>query len=114
VEATWKRGMHERLWGAMRRVLIAAAGRAVTAGAFEDAERIFYFIVDRDPIAEDAFTAILRMHLDRGQHTEALRAYRRFMAALEEESGTQPGREMQELAARILAAPAAAGKRTQK
>jgi ATP/maltotriose-dependent transcriptional regulator MalT/DNA-binding SARP family transcriptional activator len=101
VDASWKREMHERLWGGMRRILIAGAARAQAAGDLEDAERILYFIVDRDPLAEDAFAAIVRMHLDRGQPTEALRAYRRCAAALDDELGTAPGRELQTLMASL-------------
>jgi len=107
VDAVWKREMHERLWGGMRRILIAGAGRAMVAGSMEDAERILYFIVDRDPIAEDAFAAILRMHLERGQPTEALRAYRRCAAALEDELGIEPGPELQALVARVETRPPA-------
>jgi ATP/maltotriose-dependent transcriptional regulator MalT/DNA-binding SARP family transcriptional activator len=107
MDASWKRVMHERLWGGLRRVLIAGAKRAQAAGDFEDAERILYFIVDRDPLAEDAYAAILRMHLDRGRPAEALRAYRRCAAALEDELGVEPGRELQALASEVEAKPAA-------
>ena len=103
LDAAWKRGMHERLWGGMRRILIAAASRAWEAGDVEDAERILYFIVDRDPLAEDAFAAIVRLNIDRGQPMEALRAYTRYAAALEDELGIEPGPELRALVSLVEA-----------
>jgi DNA-binding SARP family transcriptional activator len=94
----WVLPARERLWDRMRRMLLAFAGAAGRAGESEQALRIYHFIADLDPLAEDAFLALMRHFALLGHKAEALRAYERCAAALAAELGATPGAALQALA----------------
>jgi two-component SAPR family response regulator len=102
-DAAWARDAHERLWGRTRRQLIESARALRASGDNAQAERVLSFVVDRDPLAEDAFAELMRLHLDHGHATEAVRAYDRCAAALAAEMGMEPGEELRRLWARARA-----------
>jgi ATP/maltotriose-dependent transcriptional regulator MalT len=97
----WADESRTRIWGRTRRAILAAVRAAQAGGDASLAERLLYFIVDLDPTAEDAMAEIMRLHLERGEAGEALRAFRRCEAALASELRVAPGTELQALAGRI-------------
>ena len=83
------------------RALIAAARQMRACGDDAEAVRVLSFVVDRDPLAEDAFAELMRLHLDHGHPAEAVRAYERCAAAMAAELGVEPGEELRHLLARV-------------
>jgi DNA-binding SARP family transcriptional activator len=90
----WADEAREKLWGRTRRVLVGAARKSRGAGDTALAERLLYFVMDLDPLAEDAVGELMRLHLERGEAVEALRVFRRCEAALAAELKVAPGREL--------------------
>jgi len=97
IEEPWAASMRDRLWSHVRRAAIEAARRSRDGGDSAGAERLLYFVIDRQPAAEDAFAELVRLSLARGQPGEAMHAYRRCAAALASEFGVEPGREIKDL-----------------
>lgn len=102
----WAAEARARIWTRVRRVMVAAARRARERGDGEQAERLLYFVIDRQAVAEDAFAELMRVYLARGQPAEALFAFRRCAAALASELGLEPGPELRALAAETGGKPA--------
>ena len=101
VEVAWAREARDRLWGRVRRLLATEGRRLRAAGDAEGAERVLYAIVDRDPIAEEAFAELMRLFMARGQPGEAMRAYERCASALASELDIEPGEELRKLASSL-------------
>jgi DNA-binding SARP family transcriptional activator len=94
----WADEARERLWGGLRRLLVDAARKSRADGDTALAQRLLYFIVDLDALAEDAIAELMRLHLARGEAAEALRVFRRCEAALASELKVQPGEKLKALA----------------
>lgn len=62
-------------------------------------------ILDRDPYAEDAITAVVEGHLDQGNSTVALSQLESFITTAKEELGAEPSRELLLLQEKIKKQP---------
>lgn len=93
-EEDWLDDPRERLRLLQTQALETAAERLIAAG--QPAEALPYALaaVQAQPWSESANRLIIEIHARRGDPSNALRRYRRFRAALEDELGVQPGPDM--------------------
>lgn len=53
--------------------------------------------ISADPLRESAHRALIRVHLSEGNHSDALRVYRRYRRLLQEELGVEPSEQLRGL-----------------
>ena len=86
----WLLGERERLrqrhLGALDRLVMLLEARGELAEAIACAERA----VEMDPLREQTYQALMRLHAARGDRARALRTYHACAAVLERELGVQP------------------------
>ena len=93
------RGLLPRRAGPPRR---PAGGRGREREAIAVAERL----LRHDPLREEAYRLLMRLHAARGDRARALRAYHACAATLERELGVAPSAATRELYEALLPAPA--------
>jgi DNA-binding SARP family transcriptional activator len=100
----WLDGERQRLRGrllaVLHRLAVLLDRRGEPAEAIGYAERLLRY----DPLAEEAYLLLMRMHDARGDRTRALRAYHACAAALERELGTQPSAPVRRLYEKVRSA----------
>lgn len=74
------------------------------AGAYARAVDIGLLAVAEEPLRESGHRALIRVHLAEGNAGEALRQYRVYARAMQEELGLEPSKHMDELVRGIRAA----------
>ncbi|MBV9279090.1 MAG: AAA family ATPase [Chloroflexi bacterium] len=84
------------------RTLLRRAALLEQQGACERAAEDLRHIVTADPLQEEAHRALMRLYALAGQRSQALRQYRVCRQALQEEVGTEPEQETEELHRAIL------------
>lgn len=90
---------HQRLVLACERLVSLRSDSGDVAGALAAVT----LWLDRDPLAEKAHSALMRLHLIRGDRAAALEAYQLGVALLRRQLGIEPPIEMQALADRARA-----------
>ncbi|MVN89473.1 hypothetical protein GO986_22315 [Deinococcus sp. HMF7620] len=113
--AEWLLAWRERLDLARAGHLARRATEAEEAGALDGALDLTRRLLDLDPLSEDAWRRLMRLHYLAGDRPAALKAYHRCQEVLSRELGVTPLPETRELASLIdrgsvapSAAPAAA------
>ena len=89
----------------LERLALLLEERREYGSALQAARRL----LQHDPLHEEAYHHLMRLHLALGDRTEALRAYRACEVMLEQEFGARPGRPMQELYGRLHTGPETPG-----
>jgi DNA-binding SARP family transcriptional activator len=99
----WRRAETERL----RRQALTAFGRQlqryVEAAEVESAMALGERLLLLDPVAEETYQALMRLHLGRGALGSAMREYQRCRAALSADLGVPPAAETEALRRQIRA-----------
>jgi DNA-binding SARP family transcriptional activator len=67
----------------------------LAAGRLDEAFQLGLAAVAADPLRESAYRAVIRVHLEEGNVSEALRQYRVFRRLLRDELGLDPSERMQ-------------------
>ena len=93
-EEDWLDGTRERLQVLSAQALETAAERLLSAGHPAEALPYALSAVDLQPWSESANRLVIEIHARRGDPSNALRRYRRYRRALEQELGVQPGPDM--------------------
>ncbi|MFC6663358.1 AfsR/SARP family transcriptional regulator [Deinococcus multiflagellatus] len=96
--AEWLLAQRERLDAARVGRLAAAAASAEDAGDLEGAVALARRLLDLDPLSEDGWRRLMRLHYLSGDRPAALRAYHRCQEVLARELGVDPLPETRELA----------------
>jgi DNA-binding SARP family transcriptional activator len=92
---------------------LEALCRSLTAaGRYSLAIQAGLAAVEADALRESAHRALIRAHLEEGNPSEALRQYRRFRAAVQEELGIPPTDGIEDLVQAFLRAQRANGNGT--
>jgi DNA-binding SARP family transcriptional activator len=93
-----RRRLRDLLIGGLRRVIVLLEERRDFSAAVVHAERLR----ELEPLDESATGAVMRLHAAQGRRAQALDAYARTEALLQEELGTKPMPALQELRDRLL------------
>lgn len=93
-EDEWLDGPRERLQMLQAQALETAAERLLAASHPAEALPYALSAVELQPWSESANRLVIEIHARRGDPSNALRRYRRFRQALEDELGVQPGPDM--------------------
>ena len=72
-------------------------GRLTQAGRYGEATEAALAAIRAEPLRETAHRALMRVHLDQGNHAEALVQYHRFRRRLDCELGLTPSERMHDL-----------------
>jgi two-component SAPR family response regulator len=111
---TWTDSFRDRLWRKLKRALmhevaqlapIAGNGSADSSEVSntDRAADILHFIAERDPLAEDAYEALMQHYARKGKVAEALQIYVRCARTLEVQLGLEPSENLRTLAAKLRA-----------
>ncbi|GBF06032.1 transcriptional regulator, AfsR/DnrI/RedD family [Deinococcus aerius] len=96
--ADWVAAWREELDARRRAALARAATRSEERGEWAEALRAAGRLLDLDPLSEEAWRRVMRLHYLSGDRPAALRAYQRCQEGLERELGLTPEAETQALA----------------
>lgn len=110
----WTDSFRNRLWRKLKRALmhevaqltpIAGYGAtdASAVGNTDRAADILHFIAERDPLAEDAYEALMRHYARAGRVVDALQIYARYVRTLEVQLGLEPSANLRTLADKLRA-----------
>ncbi len=95
--STWVNETRQRLLRVAEAVGVDLSDLHRDAGNFGAAAGALEWVLSLDPIREDIHRALMRLHIEAGNRTLALRQYRTCAAVLEEELGVSPDFETQSL-----------------
>ncbi|MBL0121930.1 MAG: hypothetical protein IPP88_04120 [Betaproteobacteria bacterium] len=76
---------------------------ASAVGNTDRAADILHFIAERDPLAEDAYEALMRHYARAGRVVDALQIYARYVRTLEVQLGLEPSANLRTLADKLRA-----------
>jgi DNA-binding SARP family transcriptional activator len=96
-EEEWLEGPNERLQMLAAQALETAADRLLAAGRPEEALPYALSAVGVQPWSESANRLTIEIHARRGDPSNALRHFRRYRRALQQELGVQPGPDLRAL-----------------
>ena len=99
--ADWLLGWRERLEHRQTEALAGQATRQETAGDVTGALATTLRLLDLNPVSEDAYRRLIRLHYLAGDRPAALRAYRRCQDVLRREIGVDPLPETAQLAREV-------------
>ena len=94
MEEEWLDLPRERLQMLQAQALETAAERLLAAGRHAEALPYALSAVEIQPWSESANRLMIEIHARKGDPSNALRRFRRFRRALEQELGVQPGPDM--------------------
>jgi len=77
--------------------LMYMANRCIEKHEFQEAIRLAYKIVEKDPVSEVAHEIIIRSYVELGERARALRQYERFTTILRQDFGLEPGIDIKNL-----------------
>src|SRR5262249_52161491 len=95
--AEWLRPERERLGALAARVLEQFAESPDPDAASDDTIQFGHRLLARDRLRESVYRALMRLHLRKGERTEALKLYATCRSALNEELGVAPEAKTEEL-----------------
>jgi TolB-like protein/tetratricopeptide (TPR) repeat protein len=98
----WLRPERERLSGLAVRVLEQFTQAPDPNGATDETIRLGRHLLARDRLREPVYRALMRLHLRKGERTEALKLYATCRTALNEDLGVAPDARTEELYRDIL------------
>ncbi len=111
----WTDTFRERLWRKLKRALMHEVARLASTGVagesdsaamankIDRAADILHFISERDPLAEDAYEALMRHYARAGKVADALQIYARCTRTLEVQLGLEPSENLRALANQLRA-----------
>lgn len=94
----WKDEWHARLLGRVRDALVRKMDAGRRIGEFASVERHAQTLLDLDPLSEDGVRGVMEARAWVGDRTNALKAFSRYEAALEEELGAKPSSDIVRMA----------------
>jgi DNA-binding SARP family transcriptional activator len=87
-------------WRQLRlHALDALAGALTAAGRYGDATAAALAAIQAEPLRESAHATLIRVHLEEGNQSEAVRAFERYRALLQAELGLEPTSALRDLLA---------------
>ena len=98
----WATGVRARLRERRIGAQEDLADALIALGRPRDAVDILERVLEQDRVREGAYQRLMRAHVAAGEQSEALRAYERLRAALDEELGVDPLPETMRLHERVL------------
>ncbi|WP_133251885.1 ATP-binding protein [Actinomycetospora cinnamomea] len=104
----WLREPRERLRHRIHDALAELATRCERSGALTEAIRHAERLQRADPLREDAYRLLMRLHVARGDRARAVRVYHLCATTLEQELGVAPSAETRAAYDALLPAPAPA------
>lgn len=93
----WLRSERDQTRELRLRALEVLCEQLTVAGRFAEAAEAGLAAIQSDPLRESAQRALIRLHLEEGNPSEALRRHREYAALLERRLGLPPSHLMQEL-----------------
>lgn len=97
----WALPLRDRLQARFVRSAEAIGLRLERLGRHDDAIALYRAALEQDNLAEPLYRRLIECHLARGEHAEALNAYRRCRDLLSIVLGMKPAEQTERLAARI-------------
>jgi len=98
----WLRPERERLGDLASRVLEQLALSSAPNGVSDETIRLGRYLLAHDRLREPVYRALMRLHVRKGERTEALKLYAACRAALSEDLGVAPDAKTEELYRDIL------------
>ncbi|MEO8935678.1 MAG: BTAD domain-containing putative transcriptional regulator [Burkholderiaceae bacterium] len=95
--SAWREGVRERFRAAFVRAARALIAYWSEAGDGARAVALIEAAIAREPLAENLYRMLIQIHLDAGNHTEAMRVYRQCRQMLSVLIGAQPSIETERL-----------------
>lgn len=95
--SAWREGVRERYRTSFVRAVRALINYWEQAGDVSQALALIEAALAREPLAENLYRLLMRLHMERGEHTEAMRVYRQCRQMLSVLIGTQPAPETERL-----------------
>jgi len=96
-EAPWALSPRERLRGKFIRHVEQEGVRLEQAGDVDAAAMLYQRGIDADDLAEEFYQGLIRCHIERGRHADAMTVYRRLRQMLSVTLGITPSRESEAL-----------------
>jgi pentatricopeptide repeat protein len=96
-EAPWALSPRERLRGKFIRHVAREGLRLEQAGDLDAAASWYQRGIDADDLAEEFYQGLIRCHIKRGRHADAMTVYRRLRQILSVTLGISPSRESEGL-----------------
>ncbi len=101
-DAPWHLVQRSRLSAMYTRVATLAGHRSMDHGRLQEAQRIYERALDLEPLAEETYRHLMRVHITQGEPAEALRVYRRCREMLSIVLGVEPSAETERLRESLL------------
>ncbi|MEX0975269.1 MAG: BTAD domain-containing putative transcriptional regulator, partial [Bacillota bacterium] len=103
----WPAAERERLQIICLNALLSLARLTVEDGSpdYDRALALLNRALAVNPYREETYLALMQTHAAKGEVAESLRAYERCRMMLQDEFGVAPGREVEQFASRVKAAP---------
>jgi len=95
--SAWREGTRERYRTAFVRAARALIAYWTQTGDPARAQRLIEAALGREPLAENLYRTLIQLHVDAGNHTEAMRVYRQCRQMLSVLIGAQPSSETERL-----------------
>jgi predicted ATPase/DNA-binding SARP family transcriptional activator len=103
----WAQPQRERLFDTYRSLLLITGKLCAERGDYKESEFYLRQLLGVDSCHEEAATRLIGMLAAQGERAVAVRVYEALDRALQDELGLRPGKELQALHARLLAAQGA-------
>ena len=91
-DAPWALGTRERLRGKFIRHVAGQGTRLEKSGEHEAAMKLYQRGIEADDLAEEFYRGLMRCHIERGRHADAMAVYRRLRQTLSVTLGIVPSR----------------------